>query len=197
MSFSGSYCCVFRWKTNRVLKSVHCKNLRLFGIMLLSHPEQVHDREIISPCRRLCILDVKLNLIKRWNVSEMRVCMCRYMCQDDRLWPLCSLVVFHFVCIWGSCEAAASESTTSASFNKQSLFTSAILNQTKSVIKRHIQEVIYLSASLSLCAARCLFFSVFSVLLTFIFFWSEMRTIFCIVASLIWLEQTLINIMSW
>lgn len=167
----------------------------LFCIMLLSNPEQVHDREIISPCRHLCILDVKLCLIKRWNMSEMHVYMSLYMCQDDRLWPLCSLDVFHYAGFWGSCEAATSESTTSASFNKQSPFTSTILNQTNSVIKRHTQEVIYLSASLSLCHTLCLFFSVFSVLLTFIFSWSEMRTIFCIVTSLIWLQKTLINIM--
>lgn len=80
---------------------------------------------------------MKLSPIKRWNMSEMHVYMSLYMCQDDGLRPLRSLDVFHTACFSGSCEAATSESTTSASFNKQSAPISKPLSQTNSMIKRH------------------------------------------------------------
>lgn len=104
---------------------------------------------------------MKLSPIKRWNMSEMHVYMSLYMCQDDGLRPLCSLDVFHAACFWGSCEAATSKCTTSASFNKQSLPISKPLSQTNSMIKRHTwgEPRSNLPFSLSPCATLFVYFS--------------------------------------
>lgn len=114
---------------------------------------------------------MKLCPIKGWNTSEMHVYIRLYMCQNDGLRPLCSLDVFHAACFWGSCEAATSESTTSASFNKQSLPISKSLSQTNSMIKRHTwgEPRGNLPFSLSLCAALFLYSPLSSVFYRFIF----------------------------
>lgn len=71
-------------------------------------------------------------------------------------WMFSTLLVF-----WGLCEAVTSQSTTSASFNKQSLSTSTPLNQTNSIIKRHTwgepRGNLPFSLSLSLCAGLLIF----------------------------------------
>lgn len=70
-------------------------------------------------------------------------------------WMFSELLVF-----WGSCEAATSESTTCASFNKQSPPISKPLSQTNSMIKRHTsgEPRGNLPFSLSLRAALFVYF---------------------------------------
>lgn len=115
--------------------------------------------------------------IKRRNMSQMHVYMSFYTCQADGLRPLRSLDVFHVACFWGLCEAATSESTTSASFNKQSLPISSPLSQTNRMIKRHTwgEPRGNLPFSLPLCATLCLFLPVLCVLLAYIFSWFWME----------------------
>ena len=89
-------------------------------------------------------------------------------------WMFSMLLVF-----WGSCEAATSESTTCASFNKQSPPISKPLSQTNSMIKRHTpgEPRGNLPFSLSLRAALFVYFSLSFVFYLLIFFpglgWAE------------------------
>lgn len=107
-------------------------------------------------------------------------------------WMFSTLLVFR-----GSCEAATSKSSTSASFNKQSLPISKPLSQTNSMIKRHTwgEPRGNLPFCLLLpCFSICLFLFVSHVLL--LIFSPGMQEEHYLVLSPPWLDFTESSIIS-
>lgn len=103
-------------------------------------PESKKIKKVSDHCqrRRQSIVVIPPYLYFSWTHAgvkrEWHTCLVEPV---FALWPLPSLHAFHSACFWGSREAVTSESTSSAVFNTQLVSTSAHLNQTNSMIKRH------------------------------------------------------------